>query len=36
MVLMDKQALEAQGAAALGVRRKMLKTFEVIKRKMIQ
>ena len=34
MVLMDKQALEAQGVAALGARRKMLKTFEVVRRKM--
>ena len=36
MVLMNEQALEAQGIAALGVRRKMLKTFEVIRRKMIR
>ena len=34
MVLMDEQALEAQGVAALGARRKMLKTFEVVRRKM--
>ena len=31
---MLEQALEAQGAAAHGARRKMLKTFEVIRRKM--
>ncbi|KAH9171646.1 hypothetical protein EDB89DRAFT_1906783 [Lactarius sanguifluus] len=29
MVVMDEQGLEAQGVAALGARRKMLKTFEV-------
>ena len=34
MVLMDEQALGAQGVAALGARRKMLKTFEVVRRKM--
>ncbi|KAI0265595.1 hypothetical protein BC834DRAFT_988071 [Gloeopeniophorella convolvens] len=34
MVLMDEAALEAQGVAALGARRKMLKTFEVVRRKM--
>ncbi|KAF8268548.1 hypothetical protein EI94DRAFT_1146404 [Lactarius quietus] len=34
MVVMDEQALEAQGVAALGARRKMLKTFEVVRRKM--
>ena len=34
MVLMDEQALEAQGVAALGARRKMLKTFEVVRRKL--
>ena len=34
MVLMDEQALEAQGVAALGARRQMLKTFEVVRRKM--
>ena len=28
-MLMDEQVLEAQGVAALGARRKMLKTFEV-------
>ena len=31
---MDEQALEAQGIAALVARRKMLKTFEVVRRKM--
>ncbi|KAH9010365.1 hypothetical protein EDB83DRAFT_2680828 [Lactarius deliciosus] len=30
MVVMDEQALEVQGVAALGARRKMLKTFEVV------
>jgi hypothetical protein len=34
MVVMDEAALEAQGVAALGARRKMLKTFEVVRRKM--
>jgi hypothetical protein len=34
MVMMDQQALEAEGVAALGARRKMLKTFEVVRRKM--
>ncbi|KAH9010355.1 hypothetical protein EDB83DRAFT_2530712 [Lactarius deliciosus] len=34
MVVMDEQALEAQGVAALGARRKMLKTFEVVRKKM--
>ena len=34
MALMDEQALGAQGVAALGGRRKMLKTFEVVRRKM--
>ena len=34
MVLMDEQALEAQGVAALDARRKMLKTFEVVRSKM--
>ncbi|KAH9020224.1 hypothetical protein EDB85DRAFT_2005486, partial [Lactarius pseudohatsudake] len=34
MVMMDEQALEAQGVAALGARRKMLKTFEVVRKKM--
>ncbi len=31
---MDKQAFEAQGVAALGKRRKILKTFEVVRRDM--
>ena len=31
---MDEQALEAQGVAALGACRKMLKTFEVVRKKM--
>ncbi|PPQ85000.1 hypothetical protein CVT25_010499 [Psilocybe cyanescens] len=34
MVLMDEAALEAKGVAALGARRKMLKTFELVRRKM--
>ena len=34
MALMDEQALEAQGVAGLCARRKMLKTFEVVRRKM--
>jgi hypothetical protein len=34
MVVMDEAALEAQGVAALGARRKMLKTFELVRRKM--
>ena len=34
MVLMDEHGLEAQGVAALRARRKMLKTFEVVRRKM--
>ncbi|KAI0292673.1 hypothetical protein B0F90DRAFT_1671086 [Multifurca ochricompacta] len=34
MVVMDEAALEAQGVAALGARRKMLKTFETVRRKM--
>ncbi|KAH8984732.1 hypothetical protein EDB92DRAFT_2117006 [Lactarius akahatsu] len=34
MVVMDEQALEAQGVAALGARRNMLKTFEVVRNKM--
>ncbi|KAH8984730.1 hypothetical protein EDB92DRAFT_2092082 [Lactarius akahatsu] len=34
MVVMDEQALEAQGVVALGARRKMLKTFEVVRKKM--
>ena len=31
MVVMDEQTLEAQGVAAFGARRKMLKTFEVVR-----
>jgi len=31
---MDEQALEAEGVAALGARRKMLKTLEVMRRNM--
>ena len=34
MVVLDEAALEAQGVAALGARRKMLKTFEVVRKKM--
>jgi hypothetical protein len=34
MVVMDGQALEVQGVTALGARRKMLKTFEAVRRKM--
>lgn len=34
MVMMDEAALEAKGVAALGARRKMLKTFEVVRAKM--
>lgn len=34
MVLMDEAALEKQGVAALGARRKMLKTFEIVRKKM--
>lgn len=34
MVVMDEAALEAQGVAALGARRKMLKTFELVRKKM--
>lgn len=34
MVVMDEAALEAKGVAALGARRKMLKTFDVVKKKM--
>ncbi|KAE8259503.1 hypothetical protein A4X13_0g971 [Tilletia indica] len=33
MVLMDDKALEDKGVAALGARRKMLKTFEVVRAK---
>jgi hypothetical protein len=34
MVIMDEAALEAKGVAALGARRKMLKTFEIVRKKM--
>ncbi|KAB5593591.1 Protein VTS1 [Ceratobasidium theobromae] len=34
MVLMDEPALEAKGVAALGARRKMLKTFQTVREKM--
>jgi hypothetical protein len=34
MVAMDEAALEANGVAALGARRKLLKTFEVVRKKM--
>ncbi|KAJ7600287.1 hypothetical protein C8J56DRAFT_6692 [Mycena floridula] len=34
MVMMDEAALEAQGVAALGARRKMMKTFELVRKKM--
>ena len=34
MVVMDEQALEAQGITALGACRKMLITFEVVRKKM--
>ena len=34
MVTMDEAALEAKGVAALGARRKMLKTFENVRKKM--
>ncbi|KAJ3481873.1 hypothetical protein NLI96_g7367 [Meripilus lineatus] len=34
IVMMDEAALEGKGVAALGARRKMLKTFEVVRRKM--
>lgn len=34
MVVMDEAALEAKGVAALGARRKMLKTFEAVRNKM--
>ncbi|KAN0130652.1 hypothetical protein V8E53_011545 [Lactarius tabidus] len=35
MAVVDDQALEAQGVAALVARRKMLKMFEVVKRKLV-
>lgn len=34
MVMMDEAALEVKGVAALGARRKMLKTFELVRKKM--
>jgi hypothetical protein len=34
MVVMDEEALEKKGVAALGARRKMLKTFEAVRNKM--
>ncbi|KIY71817.1 hypothetical protein CYLTODRAFT_368709 [Cylindrobasidium torrendii FP15055 ss-10] len=34
MVMMDDAALDAKGVAALGARRKMLKTFELVRKKM--
>ncbi|KZV82186.1 hypothetical protein EXIGLDRAFT_730117, partial [Exidia glandulosa HHB12029] len=34
MVMLDEAALEAKGVAALGARRKMLKTFEIVRAKM--
>ncbi|TFK63142.1 hypothetical protein BDN72DRAFT_803553 [Pluteus cervinus] len=34
MVMMDEAQLEAKGVAALGARRKMLKTFEVVRKKL--
>lgn len=34
MVIMDEPQLEAKGVAALGARRKMMKTFEVVRKKM--
>jgi hypothetical protein len=34
MVVMDEAQLEAKGVAALGARRKMLKTFEFVRKKM--
>ncbi|KAL6304419.1 hypothetical protein BKA93DRAFT_293092 [Sparassis latifolia] len=34
MAMMDEAALEEKGVAALGARRKMLKTFEVVRKKM--
>jgi len=34
MVVLDEAALEAKGVAALGARRKMLKTFELVRKKM--
>jgi len=34
MVMLDEAQLEGKGVAALGARRKMLKTFEVVRKKM--
>jgi len=34
IVIMDEEALEAQGVAVVGARRKMLKTFELVRAKM--
>jgi len=34
MVILDEPQLEAKGVAALGARRKMLKTFEVVRKKL--
>jgi NaMN:DMB phosphoribosyltransferase len=34
MVVMDEAQLEAKGVSALGARRKMLKTFETVRKKM--
>ncbi|KAG1885220.1 hypothetical protein F4604DRAFT_1975304 [Suillus subluteus] len=34
MVVLDEAGLEAKGVAALGARRKMLKTFEIVRKKM--
>lgn len=34
MVVMDEAQLEAKGVAALGARRKMLKTFDIVRKKM--
>ncbi|KAL0574558.1 Flap-structured DNA-binding and RNA-binding protein [Marasmius crinis-equi] len=34
MVVMDEAQLEAKGVAALGARRKMMKTFELVRKKM--
>jgi len=34
MVILDETQLEAKGVVALGARRKMLKTFEIVRKKM--
>jgi len=34
MVILDEAQLEAKGVSALGARRKMLKTFELVRKKM--